>query len=83
VENLSLLKLINEIEAEREEVKYYKNKMKIKLMKIKEKVRLASWNLRDLSEILNLLLSFVLKTSRFLTILWLLLQKGRKSMTRL
>ena len=31
VENLSLLKLINEIEAEREEVKYYKNKMKINI----------------------------------------------------
>ena len=48
VENLSLLKLINEIEAEREEVKYYKNKMKIKLMKIKEKSKACKLELERL-----------------------------------
>ena len=40
------LKLINEFEAEREEIKYYKNKIRTKLLTVKEKSRNCKEQLR-------------------------------------
>lgn len=51
-EQCEYLKLINEIEAEREQVKYFKNKIKAKLVKVKEKSR----NYKD--QLKNLLSNF-------------------------
>ena len=42
------LKLINEVEAEREEVKYFKNKIKGKLMRVKENSRSYKEQLKNL-----------------------------------
>jgi C2 domain len=47
-ENLDYLKLINEIETEREETKYYKNKIREKLFKIKEKSKKCKEKLQKL-----------------------------------
>lgn len=47
-ENEEYLKLINEVEAEREEIKYYKNKVKGKLWKVKEKSRNCKEQLRKI-----------------------------------
>ena len=42
------LKLINEVEAEREEVKYFKNKIRGKLMRVKENSRSYKEQLKNL-----------------------------------
>lgn len=48
VENYEFLKLINEVEAEKEEVKYSKDRIKSKLAKLKEKSNLCKEQLRNL-----------------------------------
>lgn len=47
-EQSEYLKLINEIEAEREQVKYFKNKIKSKLVRVKEKSRSYKDQLKSL-----------------------------------
>ena len=47
------LKLINEVEAEREESKYYKNKIRTKLLKVNKRAGIAKNNFENLCLIWN------------------------------
>ncbi|OMJ83642.1 hypothetical protein SteCoe_15368 [Stentor coeruleus] len=48
IENAEFIRLINEVEVEKEEIRYYKNRIKTKLAKLKEKSTVCKEQLRNL-----------------------------------
>lgn len=58
VENAEFIRLINEVEAEKEETRYYKGHIKSKLAKLKEKSALCKEQLRNLVQNLEPMLGY-------------------------
>ena len=58
VENYEYLKMINEVEVEREEVKFFKNKIRAKLERVKEKNRVYKEQMKNVIENVEGLLEY-------------------------